>query len=654
MIGYSEFYLTDGTVRINLLEANYRGMGIGIEKVRFSRPQKDTESIFSKRYKTIQETYGIRIVGITQDSAIGVLRDLEAILLQADNYFNTTVEMNPVWLVSRAYKESNRRYALIMGGQIPEYADIYQQPFISKTGVCVMDELDLQITRSAWMANPPTTPKDITATNLANGIITGQTGGFYVGNNFTEEPIVSIKHFKAVGSVYTTISPIPFPAGVNALPSPPAAGDILYIGFTPKVFGTSAMPNALYVGGLISGGNITTKVWEFWNGAAWVAVPDIVDDWGMIGSGTVLWNYDGTNMDTWTNSTINGVNATWLRFRVTAVGASPTAPKINALFTLRNFIQVSGIKGDIPALFDIRLESHQQRMASPDITYEIYMGMRATERGATFNPWLPPLNVGVTPVTQSYKYITTGLQLDYQPTTSWASPVKFNTWGRNVGAGISKTADYYGQFRAFLRVGFTGTATDIIMRLAMRDENAYASGTPMWYGKEVYVKAWGGVPSPQPSLYDMGVVTIGGRDRATLAERGGYITLYLQVKSDTATVDTIHVMDLMLLPIDEWSCHVVDTDPTTVGLWYNSIGSASFFKQQIRGINYDPSNQTQILRSLIVEASGPAILPPGKTERIYFLVGNRLSTGQLICHYETAHQVYMKTQEQFLSLRGNG
>ena len=229
MIGWAELYLTDGTNRVNLLEANQRGVGIGVEKVRFSRPQKNTESIFSQRYKTVQETYAFKVVGMTQDNAIQAIRALEAMLLQGDNYFNTTTEINPIWLVSRAYKETYRRYALVLGGQIPEYADIYQAPFVTWFGSAVMDELDLQITRTAWMANAPNAPKDITATNLKNWP-TNQPSQFFATNSFTDEAIISIKHFDASSSTYTTISPIPYPAGAALLPAVPAASDLLYLG----------------------------------------------------------------------------------------------------------------------------------------------------------------------------------------------------------------------------------------------------------------------------------------------------------------------------------------------------------------------------------------------------------------------------------------
>lgn len=657
----AEFYITDGTTKVNLLEANYKGVGIGVEKVRFSRPQRDSESIFSRRYKTVQETYSIKVAGPTQDLAIAYLRGLEALLLQAENYFNTTAELKVVWLVSRARTETNYRYALLMSGQIPEYSDIYQEPFSSKMG-CVIDGLDLSITRSAWMSNAPANPKDITDTLVKTWFST-RSKLLTVGNQYTEDPLVALKVFDASAGTYVDVSvPVPYGGGVGTavLPAIPAAGDIFYIGFSPvaTLGSLNSRPNGLYVNSITPATNVSTYVWEYWNGAIWTPIVDMVDNWARLTSGTIQWSYTG--MDNWAVSTINVVNALWIRMRVTAVGAGPLPPKIDQLYTLRNFLEISGIGGDIPALMDVQLTSYQQSMATNNVTYEIFMGLRSTDRGTVFYPWLRPYNLGIniSAVVNSYQYGAVGVYYTILPTTSWTTELGFPL-GRNINGVTSLPTDYYGQFRVFARISYTGTYAGHSVRMAQIDDSAYASGLPFSYGKQVYIKPWtGGGASAQPALYDLGVMEIGGRDRALASERGGYIKPIMQVKADGVSADTFSVVDIMLLPIDEWSCHVTDSDPTTVGLWRNLVGSASFFKQQIRAVTYDPAGTptvySKILRSLIVESSGPAMLQPGKTQRLYFLVGSRLPSGQLDCRWETSMSVRIKIQEMYLGLRGNG
>src|SRR6478609_5801071 len=135
---WADFYLTDGTTRINLLELNQSRAGIGVIKVNFTRPQRDTDSIFAKRYKTQQEGYKIRIGAPSQDQAIAYIRRLETLLIQAENFMLNDFEFGIVWLVSRAARETNARYAVVYGGAIGEYADIYDQPFIMPSGDSVM------------------------------------------------------------------------------------------------------------------------------------------------------------------------------------------------------------------------------------------------------------------------------------------------------------------------------------------------------------------------------------------------------------------------------------------------------------------------------------------------------------------------------------
>lgn len=197
---YAEFYITNGTDKIDLLGAGRQGgEGIKIEKARFRRPDRDTESIFNTEYKPVTEAYSFMVAGATQDIAIAYIRQLDQMLLQAENYFLNNYETQIVWLCSRASKESNPRYAVVYMGNIPEYADIYQQPFMSADGKAIADDLTLNIQRGIWLSAPPLTPtaKTLAVTSLA-------TSAAYIGNRFTESMIKSVKVYDASGPTYTT------------------------------------------------------------------------------------------------------------------------------------------------------------------------------------------------------------------------------------------------------------------------------------------------------------------------------------------------------------------------------------------------------------------------------------------------------------------
>ncbi len=160
----AELYLTDGTKLVNLLQGNQSGAGIGLQKVRFTRPQREADSIFANQYKTVTETYAITITGKTTDETIGQQRSLDGLLVQAENYFKGSAETGLVWLVSRAANETSPRYAIVFGGGVAEYDDLYGQPFNTATAATMRD-LDLALERSAWLANPPTAPACKALTN---------------------------------------------------------------------------------------------------------------------------------------------------------------------------------------------------------------------------------------------------------------------------------------------------------------------------------------------------------------------------------------------------------------------------------------------------------------------------------------------------------
>lgn len=165
---FAELYLTDGTEKVNLLGANQAGHGIGLAKVRFTRPTRQQSNVFIQEYDTVEESYALKIIGLTQDNVIAYQRSLDTMLEKARNYFVSEGEFGLVWLVSRAASESNTRYAVVYGGQTQDYPDVYDQPFATTGNMPVMSDLDLALTRGVWLANPPLSPACHPITNGVN------------------------------------------------------------------------------------------------------------------------------------------------------------------------------------------------------------------------------------------------------------------------------------------------------------------------------------------------------------------------------------------------------------------------------------------------------------------------------------------------------
>lgn len=162
---FAELYLTDGTTKIDLLGANRNGVGIALTSMRLSRPQREPSGAFRQVYGAVNESYELKITDRGHDAVAQRQQQLDRMLEQAANYFTSNVEDGLVWLCARTADESNPRYALIYGGMIESYDDVYNQPFAGNTGMATMNEIALVIERSTWQANPPDAPECVTLTN---------------------------------------------------------------------------------------------------------------------------------------------------------------------------------------------------------------------------------------------------------------------------------------------------------------------------------------------------------------------------------------------------------------------------------------------------------------------------------------------------------
>ncbi len=95
-------------------------------------------------------------------------------------------------------------------------------------------------------------------------------------------------------------------------------GDIIYIAGANG--NESVWDSALfYVGTAMAGTGIVITP-EYWNGSAWVTVVDYQDDtngFTTLGANRVYW--DIIKQTGWTQTSINGLNLAWIRFRITAL-----------------------------------------------------------------------------------------------------------------------------------------------------------------------------------------------------------------------------------------------------------------------------------------------------------------------------------------------
>lgn len=164
---FAELLLTDGETQIDLLSANRHGIGYGLGEMSSSRPQRLPSGLFRQTYGAVNETYEIYISDYDHNGVAGRQQQLDRLLEQAANYFSSGVEERLVYLKARTASETNARYALVFGGVIETYGDLYQQPFVANNGRSTLT-LTLGLERSAWLANPPAAPVCLAATNAVN------------------------------------------------------------------------------------------------------------------------------------------------------------------------------------------------------------------------------------------------------------------------------------------------------------------------------------------------------------------------------------------------------------------------------------------------------------------------------------------------------
>ena len=162
---FAELYLTNGSTKIDLLGGNRIRYGFHLMRMTMSRPQRDPSGAFRQAYGAVNEVYELRIGDLSHNGIAARQRALDSMLEQARNYFNSNAENTLIWLVARTLQETNTRYAVVYGGVIEAYGDVYGQPFVGGSEMSVLGEISLGLERSAWLGYPPLEPVCLPITN---------------------------------------------------------------------------------------------------------------------------------------------------------------------------------------------------------------------------------------------------------------------------------------------------------------------------------------------------------------------------------------------------------------------------------------------------------------------------------------------------------
>lgn len=159
--------ITDGTTRVHLLKgAGARVSGYYLADwtpstpdlkgggVYQDSPLADGRRLVAGQYTNAVETFKLHARGSDEDNLIRELQDLRRLLIQSDNYWRGW-QPQPVWIEARGACETNKRYALIMRGVLPQDKSPYKQPWIGKQAIA--NELTLYVERGHWQDTEPMT-----------------------------------------------------------------------------------------------------------------------------------------------------------------------------------------------------------------------------------------------------------------------------------------------------------------------------------------------------------------------------------------------------------------------------------------------------------------------------------------------------------------
>lgn len=441
--------------------------------------------------------------------------------------------------------------------------------------------------------------------------------------------------------------------------SPPAVGRIVYFGNKTSDSNIPHGPFSSLVVDLTQAGDSITVVWEYWNGSSWAALTtqDNTNQFHLLGAKSVHWQIPAL----WATTTINSVLGYWMRARITAVGSDVVAPihDNRYIYTVNlPYVEIAEdeITGDLPALMKVKWNNRADDLGSSLALQvnRLVCGLRKTGRGENFSAYLNISDVqtlfGVT-LTKDVDAIWVSLLR--APTNralqiSYSSGARLNTWNNLATFTFSNTVarDYYGQFRAFLRVYKYGSG---VSNWQIRLQTIFGSGGGKVNSKIVFPTA-----GADWEVLDLGQISI---PTVQLPQSAGNIGDQLSISVqgyNTATGIGLELYDLILIPHDEWAVDAIApeysaTATTEVkGSYYMDVDSISNPKSSILTLNRNAADQ--IVSRYQSLSNGPAILQVASTQRLWFLA--MAYTTFWYASPEVTGSIQVFKQQRYLGFRG--
>lgn len=644
---FSELILTDGITEIDLLNGNKNGAGFSLIRYVPGRPNFKGGGIWQDsplaagrqlvagvRTNTT-DALTLRIAYPSHDEIITASNDFDELIEKAIAYWTTTWQQTPVYLQAQVHGESSKRYALVHYAQYDSYFDPYAQPYIS-AGMHTTDEFIFGIERGLWLEFVPGEYESVAISHANSG--TAQSYDCTVNplNGLCEDTFLNVlignMHNRALQAIYRftgsfsanllgTSPPYAFTA------TPPATGDILYLGADQPFYGI-----ATYLSDWADG---ATFVQEYWNGAAWTTLtPDTR------GPGSFTWSPDvngifawpTSSVSNWAKTTVNSESRYWIRFRVSSGGGTTTYVQANRHIysTATNYIEVAEdeVLGTMDALQRALIQFYPQ---STTDEIKVWMGLRTYERGANF---VAHLNVGTTSPGNPTGVTVTGTLATVEghanatvnsaavPTAPGGESVALTGVTNDVLGTIfyltfnsSVCEHFYGRFRLFV--------------LLNSDDNTGASrlrySVTNYTNTATYVRGEIKAVATSPTTYqlvDLGNVTLPAAD--TILTTDATYGFQLRIDGLVTNAKTLTFLSVILMPADEMLMQMSGSIPevTTENIEVVLLDSIEYPKYPTRAFAMDSVINDPYLAisgPVTVNGSGEAILHAGTRQRFWFL-----------------------------------
>jgi hypothetical protein len=163
-------YITDGSIKsngqLNILNFLAERSGYWLRNYRpqiaqykdggywSSSPQSQGRRLRSKAFENCIDLFEVAVKASDQDRVIQYQQDLIDFQEAASDYWTSSYALLPCYLVARAARETNTRYAIIHAISCPELENPYSQPFFDHTSA-VFSALTIRVEHGIWLSTPP-------------------------------------------------------------------------------------------------------------------------------------------------------------------------------------------------------------------------------------------------------------------------------------------------------------------------------------------------------------------------------------------------------------------------------------------------------------------------------------------------------------------